>query len=261
MTASPRRNEGDWFAIPLAAGGYAVGLVARAPRRGHTLFGYFFGPIRPSQPGQADVAAYRPDDAIRVCRFLDYPLVTGRWPIIARTEEWDRLAWPMLEFHVPDSEELLGEAVVVAFADDNPGRFVSQRAIPASEASRYPPEDGVFPGGHLEHNVGEWLGAAHIEDEAASMYFALRERGVRHFLIIPNDRIEEARRRLIELGLDEVEVIDREEQDEDNRVWMTARQREGSGGVASSLAAMEESLTRVAHIVGGVYDGPEWSAA
>jgi hypothetical protein len=183
MTKRIKRREGDWFVIPLAAGGHAVGLVARAPDRGATLFGYFFGPIRTEVPGSGDVAGYRPEDAVRLCRFLDHPLVSGEWPIIATTEGWDRGAWPMPEFRNRLSETLLGESRVVMYAEDDPSRYVHHRTVSAEEAARCPPEEGVFPAQALEHLVGEWLGAPRIEDEAATMVLnAIREKGLRQYL-------------------------------------------------------------------------------
>ncbi|WP_425308290.1 Imm26 family immunity protein [Ammonicoccus fulvus] len=61
-------REGDWFAVPLRKGGYAVGLIARANRDG-VLLGYFFGPRREAVPSLSDVEELTPDDAIRVGKF------------------------------------------------------------------------------------------------------------------------------------------------------------------------------------------------
>jgi hypothetical protein len=261
MAGSIRRREGDWFAVPLVAGGYAAGLVARAPRRGDTLFGYFFGPIQSKLPEQSDVAVYRPEDAIRMARFLDQPLVSGRWPIIAATDVWDRTAWPMPEFYVPDSEVFVGEPLVVAFAEDNPSRFVHQRTISSEETSRYPPDEGVYPAGHLEHLVGEWLGSPRVEDDAASTLFALREAGVRHFLVVPLDALEQTRGQLINLGFDDVDVIYQKDGQQENRVWVTALQRGEDAALQATLDATEARLTEIAKAAGGVYDGPEWTPA
>lgn len=73
-----RRREGDWFAIPLAAAQLAVGLVVLgALRRGKTLFGCFFGPIRTAFPESARIAEYGPGGAERACRSFDGRLVSG----------------------------------------------------------------------------------------------------------------------------------------------------------------------------------------
>jgi hypothetical protein len=42
-------REGDWFAVPLRNGGFAVGLVARANPKA-ALLGYFFGPKTKGYP-------------------------------------------------------------------------------------------------------------------------------------------------------------------------------------------------------------------
>jgi hypothetical protein len=66
-----RRREGDWFAFPLGDAGYAVGLIARAPKRGDVLFGYFFGPLRSELPSAMDVESLTPSDAVLLLRFFD----------------------------------------------------------------------------------------------------------------------------------------------------------------------------------------------
>lgn len=250
----PRRREGDWFAIPLAASGYAVGLVARAPRRGDTLFGYFFGPIRSDLPPAEELRAYARGDAICVARFEDDALVDGRWPILVSPDNWQRSAWPMPEFHMPLMQELAGESVAVRYSEDDPDLFVGQRPISREEEADYPPDEGVFPPEHLEHYLGELLGAPSVALGTEGRTMAVEE-GVRHFLIVPSEAVGQLKRELAALGFDDVEIVERED-------GMTDLSPFQGGSIDTLLAAaddMEAQLTALAHSVGGEYDGREWA--
>lgn len=90
-------KEGDWFAVPLRDGGYALGLAARMDGRGSVL-GYFFGPRRRQIPTPEDTRGLSAAGAILAQMFGDPGLVNGRWPLLPRTTDWDRDAWPMPVF-------------------------------------------------------------------------------------------------------------------------------------------------------------------
>jgi hypothetical protein len=135
-----RRREGDWFAVPLGGAGYAVGLVARAPKRSDVLFGYFFGPLRSELPSaDADVARLTPDDAVLVTRFLDRAVESEAWPTFASTQDRRRDAWPMPEFFMNLMAEVTGEYVVSRYSEDNPGTWLGDRTLASAvEAASYP---------------------------------------------------------------------------------------------------------------------------
>ncbi len=255
----PRPREGDWFAVPLAGGGYAVGLVARAPKRGNTLFGYFFGPIHEDVPTPDDVRGYTAEDAVFVGKFFqDDAFVSGRWPIVLSSSEWDRSAWPMPEFHVVDSQYFAGESYAVRYSEDKPDRFIGRRVIPVEEESRYPP-DQFFSDEGVERCVGEMLGAVRVDSEVTEPV-AVDEEGVRYFIFVLPEAVEDLRRRLSELGLEDVEVWDDVDPEETNgRVSVVAFQRGDIGELRSSIDEMETKLTALARSVGGDYDGLEWS--
>ena len=101
LMAGPR--EGQWFAVPIGTGEYAVGVVARAQRRGDTLLGYFFGPVRHELAKPEEIGDYEAADSVLIARFRHDALVSGRWPLIDSATEWERSEWPMPEFHVPFS--------------------------------------------------------------------------------------------------------------------------------------------------------------
>lgn len=56
-------REGDWFALPLREGGFAVGVIARANPEA-ALLGYFFGPRRGEVPSLGELSDLRAGDAV-----------------------------------------------------------------------------------------------------------------------------------------------------------------------------------------------------
>ncbi len=58
-------GEGDWFAVPLRNGGYALGVVARRDGRGG-IIGYFFGQKYSAPPSLDEVTSKTATDAILV---------------------------------------------------------------------------------------------------------------------------------------------------------------------------------------------------
>jgi hypothetical protein len=91
--AKVKYREGDWFAVPLRDGGFAVGLVARA-NPGVVLLGYFFGPMRSEVPKLEDLAGLQPGDAVLIGMFGHLAIVQGKWPLLGRLDGWDRRDWP-----------------------------------------------------------------------------------------------------------------------------------------------------------------------
>lgn len=93
----PECGEGDWFAVPLREGSFAVGVVARANPKA-ALLGYFFGPRRSETPELEEVANLKPEDAVLVGTFGHLGLTQGKWPILGQLDGWDRWTWPMPAF-------------------------------------------------------------------------------------------------------------------------------------------------------------------
>jgi hypothetical protein len=140
-------GEGDWFAVPFHQGGYAVGVVARANPEA-ALLGYFFGPKRADLPTLDQVRGLAPAEAILVCRFGHLGLVKGKWPVLGRSEDWDRSRWPMPVF--VRYEELSGRSFRVFYADDDPSKLLREEQVPAGEPEQGP-KDGLAGAGFVEH--------------------------------------------------------------------------------------------------------------
>ncbi len=128
-------KEGDWFAVPLREGGYAVGLIARS---GGVLFGYFFGPKREKIPGIGELRTLVPENAVLVGQFGDLGLFEGGWPLIGYSEPWDRNIWPMLPLVRIDA--VSGEAWLVEYSDSDPIRQISITPCDPAEAKKFPKE-------------------------------------------------------------------------------------------------------------------------
>jgi Immunity protein 26 len=139
-------REGDWFAVPLRNGGFAVGLIARA-NPGGVLLGYFFGPLRPEVPALKDVASLRPSDALLIRKFGHLGIVEGKWPLLGRLDGWDRRDWLTPVF--VRYEELTGRSFKV-FYDDNDQNTVLREEQVAPGALEQAPKDGLMGAGFAE---------------------------------------------------------------------------------------------------------------
>lgn len=147
-------SEGDWFAVPLREGGYAVGVVARANPKA-ALLGYFFGPRRVDVPSLEDVADLKPADAVLVGKFGHLGLVQGKWPILGRLEGWDRTEWSMPVF--VRYEELTGRSFRVFYDDDDPNKLVREEQVAPGDAEQGP-KDGLMGAGFAEKVLTSLVG-------------------------------------------------------------------------------------------------------
>jgi len=148
-----RYAEGDWFAVPPRDGGFAIGLLARSNPKG-ALFGHFFGPRHRDLPTLENVAELTPAEAVLVGRFGHLGLLHGEWPIIGRTEGWDRTEWPIPVF--VRYEELTGRTLKVYYDDNDPVRLLREERLRRGESAEGP-EDGLMGAGFVEIRLGMLL--------------------------------------------------------------------------------------------------------
>jgi hypothetical protein len=144
----PKANyrEGDWFAVPLRDGGFAVGVVARTNPDG-VLLGYFFGPRRDEVPSLDELGSLKPHDAVLVAMFGHLGLQKGTWPILGQIDGWDRLGWPMPAF--VRYEELTGCSFKVLYDDNNPNKVIREEQVQPGAAEQLP-KDGLYGAGAIE---------------------------------------------------------------------------------------------------------------
>jgi hypothetical protein len=114
--AAQSYKEGDWFAVPLPRG-FAVGLVARRPKRGPVILAYFFGPHRKQLPDEAELAQIRAEQANLICRLRDGALHRGLWRVVSHHPHWRRKDWPLPAFH--RREGLSGRGIRIEYDGDN----------------------------------------------------------------------------------------------------------------------------------------------
>lgn len=250
-----RRREGDWFAVPLGEAGYAVGLVARAAKRGDTLFGYFFGPLRAELPSMEEFDGLTPSDAVLVTRFEDEALESGDWPILASTDAWERDAWPMPEFHMPATQALTGESFAVRYSEDAPHRYMGHRPIALHEERAFPPDHGAYAPGRLANVLRDHLGVPRESGRDDELELVVEE-GVRHFLLIPRKAVDDVRRELSKLGFGDVSLL---EEREGGIADVEVYERGSVEALQSSVDGVEARLSALAERHSGEYDGREWA--
>jgi hypothetical protein len=129
-------REGDWFAVPLAGGGYGAGLIARSPKRGRILLGYFFGPRRSTLPKFSDLLRLTPGEALAVELFGDLALIEGEWSVLGSTPDWNRSLWPMPVFGSVEGNT----GYRVEYPNEDLAAEPRLTRISAAEASRLPEE-------------------------------------------------------------------------------------------------------------------------
>ncbi len=133
-------REGDVFSLPLAHGGFGVGVLARRPRRGTVVLCYFFGPRRKQAAVTEGVDALRAGGALLVCRLKDTGLHRGSWRVIGAIGQWRRDEWPVPPFI--RKEGLSQRGIRVEYGDDN--LTVSARETAAGVTDMSLADDIVF---------------------------------------------------------------------------------------------------------------------
>jgi hypothetical protein len=139
-------GEGDWFAVPLLDGGFAIGLVARSNPKG-VLLGYFFGPKRMSVPTLNETKSLKAEDAVLVGRVGYLGILHGKWPLLGHLDDWDRSEWPIPIF--ARYEQLTGRSFHTYYDDDDPNRLLREVQVPPGDAE-LAPNDGLMGAGFAE---------------------------------------------------------------------------------------------------------------
>ena len=146
-------SEGTWFAVPLRNGGFGVGVVARASRKGRVILAYFFGPQREAPPSLSELEHLTPNKAISVIRVGDLGLIDGSWPIIGNLKNWERTSWPMPVFIRRDP--LSRKAWKVYYSDTDPNLPLSEVRTSYEDTSLQ--TDSMYGAGAAEDELAEFL--------------------------------------------------------------------------------------------------------
>ena len=137
MVADSGLNEGDCFCVPLPGDGYGVGVVARLGAPGLVL-GYFDSTRYGSIPSLDDVT-FSADSSLWVNLFGDLGFLEHRWIILGTIKDWDRDAWPLLDF--AHHEELTERSYRISYGGDL--RNQSEQSLVGPEELVGLPEHGV----------------------------------------------------------------------------------------------------------------------
>lgn len=144
-------NEGQWFAVPLRDGGYALGIIVRGSYRTRGGLGYFFGPKYEDVPKWTETYAKNKDNPILICHFGDLGIIRGQWPLIQSSAPFNRNDWPVPLFHrvLPLPE---GKAVIVEYRQESSGLEapIREKITTNTDEIRNLPEDGLFGSGAVE---------------------------------------------------------------------------------------------------------------
>jgi hypothetical protein len=143
-----RYKEGDVFGIPLRTGGYALGLIARMPKNGKILLGYFFGYYFETIPSPNELPSLKPEHAIWVHMFGDLNLWKDVWPIVMHIYDWEneRKIWPMPQFVLQDRLGL--GSWLVTYEKDDPSKELS-RVLSKNRIDGHW-DDGLAGAGYVE---------------------------------------------------------------------------------------------------------------
>ena len=246
-------TEGTWFAVTLTGGGFGVGVVARATKKGPVILVYLFGPKRETVPSLSEVAGLDPSAAVAVLRIGDLHLIDGTWPILGRSPTWQRERWPMPLF--TRKPPFINHELVIQYSDDDPSCIVSRTKVPLG-TSTYD-EDGTDGAGAVEIVLSKLLGgdAPRKPDLVAQSAEPAQPgglpQGVRYSLYIPKRKKAEAL--AVRLRGEGFEVETRRGADETN--WLVLVSHPSLE--EDTIDRLEEQFTKYAESSGGEYDGYE----
>jgi hypothetical protein len=246
-------TEGTWFAVPLDSGGFGVGVVARATKKGPAILVYLFGPKRESVPSLSEVAGLEPSAAVKVLQTGDLHLLGGEWPILGRSPTWQRESWPMPMFR--RSPPFLKHEYNVQYSDVDPNCVISETKVPLG-TSPYE-EDSAYGVGAVEIALSRLLGgdAPRKTDPVAQSPEPAQPvglpPGVRYYLYIPKRKKAEALAARLKGEGFEVEI--REGAEETN--WLVLVTHPSCE--EDTIDRLEEQFTAYAAASGGEYDGYE----
>jgi hypothetical protein len=152
-----RYSEGQWFAIPLRNGNYALGIIVRGSYKTKGGLGYFFGPTYVDIPSEKDISGKKPEDAILIRWFGDLGIISGRWPLIQNTRSFNRGEWPIPKFG-RKFPLILDKGIVVEYGETPEGiqQAIRETAVDVEKIIGLP-EDGMSMDGSIEIKLTKLL--------------------------------------------------------------------------------------------------------
>jgi hypothetical protein len=160
MTAKGRirYSEGQWFAVPLIDGGYALGIIVRGSYETKGGLGFFFAPRYANIPDATETHHRSSTEAILTAWFGDLGIIEGRWPLVGSTDEFNRDKWPVPKFkRIDPIKRSVGW--LVEYSNDAAGLTeppVRETVHTAAELTSFP-KDGVYGARALEIRLTKLL--------------------------------------------------------------------------------------------------------
>lgn len=150
-------DEGDWFAIPLRDGDYALGIIVRGNYQTKGGLGYFFGPRYDHIPSNEEIWEKKPSEALLITQFGDLGIINGRWPIIQSTRRFLKEEWPIPKFG-SKNPLLPQKAFIREYKQDSTGvlQIVREIVVDVKEMEGLP-IDSSMGGGAVEIRLSDIL--------------------------------------------------------------------------------------------------------
>jgi len=137
-------SEGQWFAVPLKDGGYALGIIVRGSYKTKGGLGYFFGPRYESVPDEQETWRKQPSDAVLIAWFGDLGIIWGNWPLIPSTRPFRREEWPVPKYRYIDPLNPNNKGWLVEYRQDTNGWELPKRTRCNAEDLVDLPDDGTY---------------------------------------------------------------------------------------------------------------------
>ncbi|MBS3950326.1 MAG: immunity 26/phosphotriesterase HocA family protein [Peptococcaceae bacterium] len=149
--------EGQWFAIPLQEGGYALGIIVRGNYQTKGGLGYFFGPRYDHLPEEKETLRKKPEDAILITQFGDLGIINGSWPIIQSSRPFIKEEWPIPKFG--SANPLLPQkAFIREYQQDGSGNLqIVRELVVDAKVIEGIPSDGSMGGGAVEIHLSKLI--------------------------------------------------------------------------------------------------------
>jgi hypothetical protein len=110
--------------------------------------------MRAELPSIEELRGLRADRAVLVQRFGDLNLIEGNWPIVGKSEDWNREEWPMPLFG--RFVEIDGKAWRVEYKNDDPNSIPRETRISVDESEKLP-SNSLLGAGAVEISLTKLL--------------------------------------------------------------------------------------------------------
>lgn len=131
-----RFEQGDAVCVPLAGGGYAMGVIARVGESGNAL-GYFFGPRKDRVPAVSELGTPRSSESAYVA--IIGRESSGGWRNLGALPGFQAREYPLPKFCIPSLPYFPDDPCsLIEYDPRNLARIVSRVQVTEEECARHP---------------------------------------------------------------------------------------------------------------------------